>query len=69
MILEKLLNRGLVNMYLKRSVERYLNRDLADDARVVVSKVNVVEQDGYFSASIEANVDITKEAALAIIGF
>ena len=56
-------------MYLKRSVERYLNRDLADDARVVVSRVNVVEQDGYFSASIEANVDITKEAALAIIGF
>ena len=69
MLLEKLLNRGLVNMYLKKSIERYLNRDLTDDARVVVSKVNVIEQNGYFSAKIEANVDITKEAAMAIIGF
>jgi hypothetical protein len=69
MLMEMLLNTRLVNSYLKKSVERYLNKDLTDEARVIVDKINVTEENGYFSARIEANVDITKEAAKALMGF
>lgn len=69
MLMKMLLNSRLANWYMKKSLERYLNRNLNEETRVIVNKINVIEENGYFSASIEANVDITKEAAKALLGF
>ena len=63
-----LLNNKLVNRYLKKALERYLNKDLGDEARIVVNDLQIEDQGGFFSARIEANFDITKDAAKQIIG-
>lgn len=66
-MLDILLNSRLVNKYLKKALERYLNKDLGDDMRVVVHDLTIIERNGYFSANVDADIDITKEAAKQII--
>lgn len=64
---ERLLNSWLPNTYLKKVIERYLNNSVGDEGQVVVNKLSIIDQGGYFSARIEADVDITKEGVNRII--
>lgn len=68
MLFKLLLNTGLLNSYLKGAIERYLNETLDSGIFVIVNKVNAIEEEGRFRARIDANVDITKEAAKDMLG-
>lgn len=68
MLFKLLLNTGLLNSYLKGAIERYLNETLGSGVFVIVNKVNAIEEEGRFRARIDANVDITKEAAKDMLG-
>lgn len=61
------LTNKLVGGIVKKIVARFLSRRLGEDARVLINDLYLVETDGRVKMKIDAEVDMSSEAAMEFI--